>query len=83
MNTTLSVICFTETLKRYHELNEVLPQIIVVYRDGADDGQLEVFINHEHCSFSLRICLRTDQTRGCKIFLNICYTVTHLEITSM
>ena len=30
MNTTLSVICFTETLKCYHELNEVLPQIIVV-----------------------------------------------------
>ena len=44
MNTTLSVICFTETLKRYHQLNEVLPQIIVVYRDGVGDGQLEVFI---------------------------------------
>ena len=34
-------------LKMYHEINNALPQRIVIYRDGVGDGQLAAVVEHE------------------------------------
>jgi len=34
-------------LKKYHEINQALPDRIVVYRDGVGDGQLPLVVEHE------------------------------------
>ena len=31
----------------YHEINNALPQRIVIYRDGVGDGQLAAVVEHE------------------------------------
>lgn len=31
---------FTAALRKYHEINNALPEIIIVYRDGVGDGQI-------------------------------------------
>ena len=38
---------FVAALKKYHKVNGVLPDRIVVYRDGVGDGQLDVVYDHE------------------------------------
>ena len=38
---------FTASLKKYHEVNGVLPERIIVYRDGVGDGQLGAVSQHE------------------------------------
>lgn len=37
----------TAALKKYGELNGVLPDRIIVYRDGVGDGQLKTVVGHE------------------------------------
>ncbi len=34
-------------LKKYHEVNDTLPEKIIVYRDGVGDGQLPAVYEHE------------------------------------
>jgi len=38
---------FTDCLRKYHEVNNALPQRIVIFRDGVGDGQLAFVANHE------------------------------------
>ena len=33
-------LSFSAALRRYHEINNVLPDRIIVYRDGVGDGQV-------------------------------------------
>ena len=40
-------IAFTNSLKKYQEVNGFLPEKIVIYRDGVSDGQLNHVENHE------------------------------------
>nr|AFQ20832.1 PIWI [Hydra vulgaris] len=40
-------ICMTGALKKYHEINNSLPEKIIVYRDGVGDGQLGMVHGHE------------------------------------
>ena len=40
-------ILFSASLKKYNELNDCLPERIVIYRDGVGDGQLNAVIDHE------------------------------------
>ncbi|XP_071093957.1 piwi-like protein 1 isoform X1 [Haliotis cracherodii] len=42
----LTTIC-TAALRKYQEVNGVLPQRIIIYRDGVGDGQLEAVVSHE------------------------------------
>lgn len=39
-------ICMTEALRHFFSLNECLPELIIIYRDGVGDGMLQgvVFI---------------------------------------
>ena len=42
--------CFflpTAALRRYNEINQTLPDRIIVYRDGVGDGQLAAVFEHE------------------------------------
>ena len=39
--------CFVDCLRKYHELNNALPQRIIVFRDGVGDGQMSFVANHE------------------------------------
>jgi aubergine-like protein len=39
--------CFSDSLRKYHELRGALPQRIIVFRDGVGDGQLNSVVNHE------------------------------------
>lgn len=34
-------------LEKYHEVNGVLPERIIVFRDGVGDGQLRAVFEHE------------------------------------
>lgn len=38
---------FTESLKKYYEVNNALPERIIIYRDGVGDGQLRFVADHE------------------------------------
>ncbi|XP_071789596.1 piwi-like protein 1 [Asterias amurensis] len=40
-------VCMKAALKMYHEINNALPQRIVIYRDGVGDGQLAAVVEHE------------------------------------
>ncbi|XP_068130792.1 piwi-like protein 2 [Hyperolius riggenbachi] len=40
-------LCLVAALQKYHEVNHVLPEKIVVYRDGVSDGQLNTVQNYE------------------------------------
>ncbi|XP_075714984.1 piwi-like protein 2 isoform X2 [Rhinoderma darwinii] len=40
-------LCLVGALQKFHEVNHVLPEKIVVYRDGVSDGQLDVVQNYE------------------------------------
>ena len=39
--------CFTESIKKYYEVNNALPERIIIYRDGVGDGQLNHVREHE------------------------------------
>lgn len=40
-------VCMTSALRRFHALNNFVPQRVIVYRDGVGDGQLETVIEIE------------------------------------
>jgi aubergine-like protein len=40
-------ICMQAALKNYHAINNILPERIIVFRDGVGDGQLETVHLHE------------------------------------
>ncbi|XP_073510144.1 piwi-like protein 2 [Phyllobates terribilis] len=40
-------LCLGGALQKFHEVNHILPEKIVVYRDGVSDGQLSVVQNYE------------------------------------
>ncbi|XP_060081293.1 piwi-like protein 1 [Ylistrum balloti] len=40
-------ICVRDALKKYHEENGMLPEKIVIFRDGVGDGQLPAVHEHE------------------------------------
>ncbi|XP_069623085.1 piwi-like protein 2 [Ranitomeya imitator] len=40
-------LCLWGALEKFYEVNHVLPEKIVVYRDGVSDGQLSVVQNYE------------------------------------
>ncbi|XP_077325966.1 piwi-like protein 2 isoform X2 [Lithobates pipiens] len=40
-------LCLVAALQKYHEVNHVLPEKIVVYRDGVSDGQLNTVQSYE------------------------------------
>jgi len=42
-----AICCVTGALKKYYMENKVLPDRIVVFRDGVGDGQLETVHEHE------------------------------------
>ena len=33
-------VCMAAALRKYHEVNKMLPERIIVYRDGVGDGQV-------------------------------------------
>ncbi|XP_062594439.1 piwi-like protein 1 [Saccostrea cucullata] len=39
-------LCMTSSIRKYHEVNHVFPEKIVVFRDGVGDGDLK-YIDHE------------------------------------
>ncbi|KAK3090400.1 hypothetical protein FSP39_011581 [Pinctada imbricata] len=43
-------VCMTSAIRKYHEVNHVLPEKIVVFRDGVGDGDLK-YIEHEVAQF--------------------------------
>ena len=38
---------FTAALRKYNEINENLPERIIIFRDGVGDGQLRAVVEHE------------------------------------
>ncbi|OWF41593.1 piwi-like protein 1 [Mizuhopecten yessoensis] len=40
-------VCVKDALKKYHEVNNMLPDKIVIFRDGVGDGQLPAVHEHE------------------------------------
>ena len=46
-------------LKNYYQVNGVLPERIIVFRDGVGDGQLETV--HEHEVKQLLECFKREQ----------------------
>lgn len=40
-------VCMASALRYYHELNQTLPDRIILYRDGVGDGQLAAVVEHE------------------------------------
>eukprot|EP01099_Mayorella_cantabrigiensis_P000709 TRINITY_DN1311_c0_g2_i1.p1 TRINITY_DN1311_c0_g2~~TRINITY_DN1311_c0_g2_i1.p1 ORF type:complete len:848 (-),score=209.79 TRINITY_DN1311_c0_g2_i1:183-2726(-) len=40
-------VCMKEALRKYFEVNKILPEKIIVYRDGVGDGMLEGVVTHE------------------------------------
>lgn len=40
-------VCMTNALKKFHEINDGLPDKIIVYRDGVGDGQIRDVYEHE------------------------------------
>jgi aubergine-like protein len=41
------LFCFKGALHKYHFLNKVLPDKIIIYRDGVGDGQLKCVAENE------------------------------------
>jgi len=39
--------CFSDALRKFHELRGALPQRIIVFRDGVGAGQLPMVVKHE------------------------------------
>jgi len=39
--------CMAAALKKYNEINQTLPDRIIVYRDGVGDGQVDMVAEHE------------------------------------
>jgi len=39
--------CMVAAIKKYKEMNNALPETIIVYRDGVGDGQLEIVLEEE------------------------------------
>ena len=37
----------TAALRKYQEINNDLPERIIIYRDGVGDGQLKLVVEHE------------------------------------
>ncbi|XP_044132910.1 piwi-like protein 2 [Bufo gargarizans] len=52
-------LCLVGALQKFYEVNHVLPEKIVVYRDGVSDGQMPVVQNYEVPQ--LQTCLGTFQ----------------------
>ncbi len=45
-------VCTASALKKYQEVNETLPERIIVYRDGVGDGQVGfIWKCGPHCTF--------------------------------
>ncbi|XP_077995960.1 piwi-like protein 1 [Glandiceps talaboti] len=40
-------VCMQASLKKYNEVNKVLPERILIYRDSVGDGQLQAVVEHE------------------------------------
>lgn len=40
-------LCFTASLRKFHEINHKLPDRIIIYRDGVGDGQMSTVANYE------------------------------------
>ncbi|WAR02486.1 PIWL1-like protein [Mya arenaria] len=40
-------VCFKGALEKFHEVNNCLPERIIVFRDGVGDGQLPTVYEHE------------------------------------
>jgi len=40
-------VCMISSLKKYHEINQCLPDPVIVYRDGVGDGQIKQVYDHE------------------------------------
>ncbi|KXJ05959.1 Piwi-like protein 1, partial [Exaiptasia diaphana] len=40
-------VCMTAALRKYQEVNQSLPDRIIIFRDGVGDGQLNYVIEHE------------------------------------
>ena len=51
---------FMQALKKYREINNFMPEKIVIYRDGVSDGQLDQVQGHEVAQ--LRSCFASDYT---------------------
>ena len=51
-------IAFMQSLKKYQQVNNFLPEKIIIYRDGVSEGQLSVVSDHEVAQ--LRSCFATD-----------------------
>ena len=39
--------CLQSALRKYHELNQTLPERILVFRDGVGDGQMATVLEFE------------------------------------
>ena len=39
--------CFTESIKKYYEVNNALPERIIIFRDGVGDGRLKHVSDYE------------------------------------
>jgi len=40
-------ICMIESLRKFYTFNQMLPERIIVYRDGVGDGMLQAVVDHE------------------------------------
>lgn len=47
-------LCLISAIRKYHEVNHVFPEKIIVFRDGVGDGQLQFVSGHE-----------VEQLKGC------------------
>ncbi|XP_060067150.1 piwi-like protein 1 [Ylistrum balloti] len=47
-------LCLISAIRKYHEVNHVFPEKIIVFRDGVSDGQLQFVSGHE-----------VEQLKGC------------------
>ncbi|XP_069123522.1 piwi-like protein 1 isoform X1 [Argopecten irradians] len=47
-------LCLISAIRKYHEVNHVFPEKIIVFRDGVGDGQLQYVSGHE-----------VEQLKGC------------------
>ena len=51
-------LAFMQSLKKYQEVNNCLPDKIIIFRDGVSEGQLSMVSEHEVAQ--LRSCFATD-----------------------
>ena len=40
------LVCMSNALRKFHELNGYLPDRIIVYRDGVGDGQVKNYFDY-------------------------------------